>query len=137
MLVPPPPVEPAAKSSWLARLRSGLSKTSSSLSTLFVGVKIDEALYEELEAALLMADAGIEATQYLLDALHEKVRAERLTDGAQVKAALRTLLVELLKPLERSMMLGRATPLVVMIAGRQRRGQDHEHRQARQASAAL
>ncbi len=39
----------------------------------------------------------------------KKSRAERLTDGAQVKAALRTLLVELLKPLERSMMLGRAT----------------------------
>ena len=117
VVVPPPPVEAAAKTSWLARLRSGLSKTSSNLSTLFVGVKIDEALYEELEAALLMADAGIEATQYLLDALHEKVRAERLTDGAQVKAALRTLLVDLLKPLERSMVLGRAEPLVIMIAG--------------------
>ncbi|CAB3788438.1 Signal recognition particle receptor FtsY [Pararobbsia alpina] len=117
IVIPPPPVEPEAKTSWLARLRSGLSKTSSSLSALFVGVKIDEALYEELEAALLMADAGIEATQYLLDALHEKVRAERLTDGAQVKAALRTLLVELLKPLERSMVLGRAEPLVIMIAG--------------------
>jgi fused signal recognition particle receptor len=117
VVLPPPVIEPAAKSTWLARLRSGLSKTSSSLSTLFVGVKIDEALYEELEAALLMADAGIEATQYLLDELHEKVRAERLTDGAQVKAALRTLLVGLLKPLERSMVLGRAEPLVIMIAG--------------------
>ena len=117
VVIPPPPVEAAAKTSWLARLRSGLSKTSSNLSTLFVGVKIDEDLYEELEAALLMADAGIEATQYLLDALHEKVRAERLTEGAQVKTALRTLLVELLKPLERSMVLGRASPLVVMIAG--------------------
>ncbi len=117
VVIPPPPVEAAAKNSWLARLRSGLSKTSSNLSTLFVGVKIDEDLYEELEAALLMADAGIEATQYLLDALHEKVRAERLTEGAQVKTALRTLLVELLKPLERSMVLGRASPLVVMIAG--------------------
>ncbi len=117
VVIPPPPVEAAAKTSWLARLRSGLSKTSSNLSTLFVGVKIDEDLYEELEAALLMADAGIEATQYLLDALHEKVRAERLTDGAQVKAALRTLLVDLLKPLERSLMLGRASPMVIMIAG--------------------
>lgn len=101
----------------MQRLRSGLSKTSSNISALFIGVKIDEALYEELEAALLMADAGIDATQYLLDALHEKVRAERLTDGTQVKAALRTLLVDLLRPLERSMVLGRAEPLVMMIAG--------------------
>ena len=47
------------KQSWMARLKSGLSKTSSSLSLLFVGAKIDEDLYDELEAALLMADAGM------------------------------------------------------------------------------
>ncbi|HTJ92243.1 MAG TPA: signal recognition particle-docking protein FtsY [Pararobbsia sp.] len=117
VVIPPPPVAPESKTSWLKRLRTGLSKTSTSLSALFVGVKIDEALYEELEAALLMADAGIDATQYLLDALHEKVRAERLTDGSQVKAALRSLLVDLLRPLEKSMVLGRAEPLVMMIAG--------------------
>ena len=61
VVIPPPPVEAAAKTSWLARLRSGLSKTSSNLSTLFVGVKIDEDLYEELEAALLTHRAVSEA----------------------------------------------------------------------------
>jgi fused signal recognition particle receptor len=116
-IVPPPAAEPAAKKSWLERLKSGLSKTSAGLTGIFVGAKIDEDLYEELETALLMSDAGVEATQYLLDALREKVRAERLTDPQQVKAALRTLLVDLLKPLEKSLMLGRAQPLVMMIAG--------------------
>ncbi|MEA3119323.1 MAG: fused signal recognition particle receptor [Paraburkholderia sp.] len=116
-IVPPPPPEPAAKQSWLARLRSGLAKTSAGLSGIFIGTKIDDALYEELETALLMSDAGVEATDYLLGALHEKVRAERLTDPQQVKAALRTLLVDLLKPLEKSLMLGRAQPMVMMIAG--------------------
>jgi fused signal recognition particle receptor len=116
-IVPPPAPEPAAKRSWLSRLKSGLSKTSSSLTGLFIGVKVDEALFEELETALLMADAGIDATQYLLDALREKVRSERLTDAQQVKGALRQLLVEILKPLEASLVLGRAQPLVIMIAG--------------------
>jgi fused signal recognition particle receptor len=116
-IVPPPAPEPAAKRSWLSRLRSGLSKTSSSLTGLFVGVKVDEALFEELETALLMADAGIDATQYLLEALREKVRSERLTDAQQVKDALRHLLAEMLKPLEASLVLGRAQPLVMMIAG--------------------
>ncbi|MEA3121749.1 MAG: fused signal recognition particle receptor [Paraburkholderia sp.] len=116
-IVPPPPPEPAAKQSWLARLRSGLAKTSAGLTGIFIGTKIDDALYEELETALLMSDAGVEATDYLLGALHEKVRAERLTDPQQVKAALRTLLVDLLKPLEKSLMLGRAQPMVMMIAG--------------------
>ena len=64
-----------------------------------------------------MSDTGVDATQYLLDALRAKVRAERLTDAQQVKAALRSLLVELLKPLEKSLMLGRAQPLVMMITG--------------------
>jgi fused signal recognition particle receptor len=116
-IVPLPAPEAAARNSWLARLRSGLSKTSAGLSSIFIGVKIDEALFEELETALLMSDAGVDATEYLLGALRLKIKTERLTDGEQVKAALRTMLVELLKPLEKSLILGRAQPLVVMIAG--------------------
>ncbi len=116
-IVPPPEPEPAQKQSWLTRLRSGLSKTSAGLTGIFVRTKIDDDLYEELETALLMSDAGIEATDFLLGALHEKVRSERLTDPQQVKTALRTLIVDLLKPLERSLVLGRAQPLVMMIAG--------------------
>jgi fused signal recognition particle receptor len=116
-IVPPPVPEAAAKKSWLTRLKSGLSKTSSNLTGIFIGTKIDEDLYEELETALLMSDAGVDATEFLLEALREKVRADRLTDPLQVKAALRTLLIDLLKPLEKSLVLGRAQPLVVMITG--------------------
>jgi fused signal recognition particle receptor len=117
VIVPPPEPEQNAKRSWLTRLKTGLSKTSSGLTGIFVGAKIDEDLYEELETALLMSDAGVDATEYLLEALREKVRSERLTDSMQVKAALRSLLAELLRPLEKSLMLGRAKPLVMMIAG--------------------
>ena len=101
----------------MQRLKAGLSKTSNNLTTLFVGARIDDDLYDELEAALLMADAGVEATQFVLDALKKKVKAERLTDAQQVKAALRTVLVDLLRPLEKPMVLGRHQPLVMMIAG--------------------
>lgn len=105
------------KSSWLSRLRSGLSRTGKSLGGLFVGVKVDENLFEELETALIMADAGVEATASLLDGLRARVRKERIEDAAQVKTALRELLTEHLKPLEREFDLSRAKPLVVMIAG--------------------
>jgi len=117
VIVPPPEPEANAKRSWLTRLKTGLSKTSSGLTGIFIGAKIDEDLYEELETALLMSDAGVDATEYLLEALREKVRSERLTDSMQVKAALRSLLADLLRPLEKSLMLGRAQPLVMMIAG--------------------
>ncbi|VVE64727.1 signal recognition particle-docking protein FtsY [Pandoraea captiosa] len=116
-IVSAPAPAPAAKRSWLTRLKAGLSKTSAGLTGIFVGVKVDENLFEELESALLMSDAGVEATTYLLDALRKKVKAERLTEGEQVKRALHDLLVELLSPLEQSLVLGREAPLVVMIAG--------------------
>ncbi|NLP61358.1 signal recognition particle-docking protein FtsY [Paraburkholderia sacchari] len=116
-IVPPPAPDASAKKSWLSRLKSGLSKTSSNIQSIFVNAKIDDDLYEELETALLMSDAGVDATEYLLETLRQKVRAERLTEAQQVKDALRQLLVDLLKPLERSLMLGRAQPLVMMIAG--------------------
>ncbi|WP_028227689.1 signal recognition particle-docking protein FtsY [Paraburkholderia ferrariae] len=116
-IVPPPAPEPAAKQSWLTRLKSGLAKTSSNLTSIFVNAKIDDDLYEELETALLMSDAGVDATEYLLETLRQKVRTERLTEAVQVKEALRQLLIDLLAPLQKSLVLGRAQPLVMMIAG--------------------
>jgi fused signal recognition particle receptor len=105
------------KKSWMLRLKSGLSKTSSNLTTLFVGAKIDDALYEELESALLMSDAGVDATEFLLESLKRKVRNEKLSEAAQVKTALRSLLIEMLAPLQKPLILGRHQPLVMMIAG--------------------
>ncbi len=117
-----PAAEPQAaaapkKASWLSRLKQGLARTGQSIGSIFVGVKVDENLFEELESALIMADAGIEATESLLTALRARVKKERIEDAAQVKVALRQLLAEHLKPLERRFELGRAQPLVVMIAG--------------------
>ncbi|WP_317202445.1 signal recognition particle-docking protein FtsY [Janthinobacterium sp.] len=105
------------KLSWMARLKAGLSKTSSTLSVLFVGAKINEELYEELEAALLMSDAGIDATAFLLDELKKKVKEDKLLEAAEVKAALKTLLIALLTPLQKPFELGRHAPLVMMISG--------------------
>jgi fused signal recognition particle receptor len=105
------------KRSWLTKLKSGLSKTSSSLTTLFVGARIDENLYEELESALLTSDAGVDATQYLLNGLKRKVKEEKLTEAGQVKTALRDLLLGLLSPLQKPLVLGKHQPLVTMITG--------------------
>ena len=115
--VPTPPVIEQARKGWMSRLRSGLSKTSKNLTTLFVGVKVDEALFEELETALLMADAGVDATEYLLGELRRRIKTERIETAEGVKTALRDLLIELLHPLEKTMVLGREQPMVIMIAG--------------------
>ncbi|KAA5923301.1 signal recognition particle-docking protein FtsY [Achromobacter xylosoxidans] len=113
----PEPEAAPKKASWLSRLKQGLSRTGQSIGGIFVGVKVDENLFEELESALIMADAGLEATEKLLTALRARVKKERIEDPAKVKAALRQLLADHLRPLERAFDLKRAQPLVVMIAG--------------------
>lgn len=105
------------KASWFSRLKSGLARTGSSISSLFVGVKVDEDLFEELETALIMADSGVEATQTLLTKLRTKVKKERIEDAAEVKKALHVLLTEHLKPLEKRFVLDQDSTNVVMIAG--------------------
>ena len=113
-----PDPEPApAKSSWLSRLKQGLSRTGQSIGGLFVGAKVDENLFEELEEALLLADAGVDATEQLLTALRARIRKEKITDAAQVKQLLCDILTDHLKPLEKSFPLNASQPLVVMIAG--------------------
>ncbi|MEZ5605438.1 MAG: signal recognition particle-docking protein FtsY [Burkholderiaceae bacterium] len=108
---------PPERRSWMKRLRDGLSKTRGNLAGLFSGARVDDALFEELESALLASDAGVATTDWLMRELQQRVRRERLTDGEQVRQALRALTVELLAPLEKPMDIDRAEPLVLMIAG--------------------
>jgi len=113
------PASPGAAptGSWLGRLRRGLSRTGQSLGGLFSGVKVDETLFEELETALIMADAGVEATEKLLAELRARVRRQRIEQPEAVRAALRDILTEHLKILEKPFVVGEAAPMVVMIAG--------------------
>ena len=78
----------AERKGWLDRLKAGLRKTGSSIATVFTGTQIDDALYEELEEALLMADTGVKATQHLLEDLKRRVKETKTTDPAAVKGAI-------------------------------------------------
>ena len=109
--------EAQQKVSWLAKLRGGLAKTGKSIGGIFVGVRVDEALFEELETALIMADTGVEATEQLLTALRMRVKQERIEDAAGVKQALRDVLADHLRVLEKPFEVGRVKPLVVMMTG--------------------
>ena len=113
----PEAAPPANRASWFVRLKSGLKKTGSSLTTVFTGTHIDEALYEDLETALLMADAGVAATQYLLHDLRQRVKQARATEPAQVRALLADALADLLAPLQKPLVVGEYCPTVIMVAG--------------------
>lgn len=102
---------------WFDRLRHGLRKTGSSIAQVFTGTQIDDALYEELETALLMADTGVKATAYVLADLKRRVKDARVTDPAEVKALLAEAIAELLRPLERGLAVGIHSPTVMMVVG--------------------
>ncbi|WP_176801288.1 signal recognition particle-docking protein FtsY [Variovorax sp. EL159] len=110
------PAAPERKS-WLDKLKTGLRKTGTGIQAVFVNAQIDDALYEELESALLMADTGVKATEYLLDDLKVRVKRQMATDAAQVKLLLADAVADLLKPLEKPLVIGEFTPTVIMVAG--------------------
>jgi fused signal recognition particle receptor len=124
--VPAPPLaaDEAASASaaperrtWLTKLKKGLRKTGSSIAGVFIGTRIDDALFEDLESALLMADTGVKATQYLLDDLKLRVKDSKATDPSAVKELLIESLASLLAPLEKSLVIGQHKPCVIMVAG--------------------
>ena len=120
---PTPAAEPSAqplaepRQGWVERLRGGLRRTGSSITQVFTGVRIDEALYDELEAALLMADAGPTATRHLLDDLKRRVRDAGATEPTAVRSLLADALTDLLAPLERPLEIGRTGCTVMMVVG--------------------
>ncbi len=109
--------EPAPRAGWMQRLKAGLKKTSSGLGEVFGFAQVDEATFEDLETRLLMADVGVDATERILDELRGTVKEQGLRDGAQVKAALLTIMQRILAPLERGLLIDREAPLVIMITG--------------------
>jgi fused signal recognition particle receptor len=112
-----PPAEAEQRSGWLGKLKTGLRKTGNSITAAFVNAQIDDALYEELEAALLMADTGVKATEHLLEDLRRRVKSNMATDVSQVKLLLADAIADLLRPLEKPLVIGEHTPTVIMVAG--------------------
>ncbi|MHB1250349.1 MAG: signal recognition particle-docking protein FtsY [Polaromonas sp.] len=102
---------------WLGKLQAGLRKTGTSISTVFTGSRIDDALYEDLESALLMADTGVKATQHLLSDVKRRVKDGGMTHPVAVKNALIEAIAQLLKPLEKPLVIGQYQPTVIMVTG--------------------
>ena len=89
---------------WLSRLRQGLTKTRRNLVNQLKAIvgqgPLNQAAVMEVESLLLQADVGIEATDYIITALQNKLREESLPPDAAI-AYLKTILREMLdRPLQ-------------------------------------
>ncbi len=113
------PTAPAQsdRSDWLVKLKSGLRRTGSGIADAFVAATIDDAMYEHLEVALLQADAGIAATQFLLDDLERRVTRAHIREPAAMRRLLADCIADLLAPLERPLVIGEHVPTVIMVVG--------------------
>ncbi|MET0540590.1 MAG: signal recognition particle-docking protein FtsY [Variovorax sp.] len=114
-----PPAAPAEpeRTGWLDKLKTGLRKTGTGITAVFVNAQIDDALYEELETALLLADTGVQATETMLEELRRRVKATIPRDAREVRVLLADVLTDLLKPLEKPLVIGEHKPTVIMVAG--------------------
>jgi fused signal recognition particle receptor len=107
---------------FLGRLRASLNRGGASLArdlrSLFRGRKIDAAVLEDLESRLLTADVGVEATNEILGELNRRVARHELDDVEALLAALKSRLIELLKPSQQPLRIARGPkPYVVLVIG--------------------
>ena len=109
------------KKGFFAKLKSGLSKTRESISkhvdeVFKAFVKVDEELFEELLDALVLADMGAETAMDIVDALRDRVKTKRITDGEEVRNELILLISEMLSEETTEMNLD-GSPSVIFVIG--------------------
>src|SRR5687767_1287751 len=99
-----------------ARLNRGDSFLTRDLGELFRGRQIDAAALEELETRLLSADAGVEATEYILAGLNKRVARKELADVGALITALRSAVVEILAPCAKPLVIDETRkPFVILV----------------------
>ncbi|MFZ2405282.1 MAG: signal recognition particle-docking protein FtsY, partial [Methylobacter sp.] len=105
------------------RLKTQLKRTRSGLSGVLAHIplgrqEIDEDLLEEIEASLLMADIGVEATTEIIKRLTESVDRQQLNDGAALSAALKQELLGILQPCSQNLQIPKQDkPFVILVVG--------------------
>jgi fused signal recognition particle receptor len=112
----PPPATQEKPRSWRERL--GGSALTRSMSSLFSrNPKLDEALLDELETALITADVGVATTTALVDGLRKRMKSREFADANALLGALRAELVKVLEPVAKPLEMGEQKPFVLMVVG--------------------
>lgn len=116
------PAAAEKKPGFFARLKQGLSKTSQNLgnglASLFLGKKIDDELYEELETQLLMADVGVETSQKLIKQLIQHADRRQLKDADSLYEKLQQEMAQLLDVVEKPLQVDNPDgPFVILMVG--------------------
>jgi fused signal recognition particle receptor len=109
------------KKGWLARLRAGLSRTSSRLSDgisgIFSGRKLDDAALEDLEDLLITSDLGVE-TAAKLSAELARTRFDKEVSADEIRSALAAQVTTILEPVAKPLVADPAhRPHIILVTG--------------------
>jgi fused signal recognition particle receptor len=108
--------------SFFSRLKRSLSRTKTNIGSgffgLFKGKKIDDALFEELEEQLLIADVGMDTTMEIIQRLTENASRQQLTDGEALYGLLKEEMAEILSQVEQPLVINEGKrPYVILMVG--------------------
>ena len=108
------------KLSFFQKLKRTRENLAFGISSLVVGKKINEDLYEEIETALLTADLGVETTQKIIKKLQDDSKIKELRDAFALKNNLKEDLKEILRPCQIPLDIEKRVeglPFVILMVG--------------------
>jgi len=114
------PAAEVSADSLYGRLKSQLQRTRNGLGGVFstLSKTINEDLLAEIEANLLMADVGVEATNAIIAKLNERVTRSELKDSVALEAILKEELLDILRPCSLNLTIPKQDkPFVILVVG--------------------
>jgi fused signal recognition particle receptor len=109
------------KEGFFSRLKKGLFKTKQNIGagflSLFKGKKIDDALFEELEEQLIIADVGFDTTQKLISSLTQQASRKALKDADALQELLKQEMKSILDGVDKPLEVSNHNPFVILMVG--------------------
>ncbi len=114
--------EKPSEGGFFSRLVKGLLKTKQNIGagfrSFFLGKKIDDDLFDELEEQLLIADIGVPTTNKIIKNLTEHASRKQLQDAELLYQQLKVEMAEILKPVAQPLVIDTTKkPYVILMVG--------------------
>ena len=98
------------------KLKQGLSRTASSIGSVFVASELDDDFYDDLEESLIVSDLGMDTTEEVMDRLRRAVKERHIKTVEEARGALREILTDMLCVGDASLRL-KTKPSVILVIG--------------------
>jgi fused signal recognition particle receptor len=103
------------------KIKSGLSRTRAQLQTqiewIVKGKPLDEAAFEAIEEAVILADVGIQTAESLVRAVKERWKLGQVQTEEDLKQVMISEIEGLLLPCEEPLVVSAEKPFVILVLG--------------------